>query len=617
MSRSVKCGDKYSFIPGIPTGIDPGANIAPSNDAASSATVTTDATVLTVNSVPCQGNCGIVYRTEAATGTTGITACSAATPGNPDDDVWFKFTTTTTPSYKIAVNGSVGFNAVVQLFDNALTPIACLNAVGSGIGELMTTATLAAGTYYIRVYDAATSPNALTTGEFTICVSEFVPPPTNDECAAAIGLTVAGSCVVTNEPVNITGATASVSIPVCTAGSPGTPDDDVWYSFTTNATAGLVYNITLQSNSGYNGVLQLFSGTCGSLTAVNCVNTTSNAGVETISTSSLAANATYFIRVYNFGTGAGSGDYTICIYSPTPSCVTNLNPINNSIGVPYPSQTLSWTADANALGYDVYLSTVQADVLSSASIARVSLDQLATTYNATTLIASTDYYWKVVPKHPIANASGCATLKFTTAAACTGTPSPGNTLASVATACYGVNFILSLQNATPGGQVTYAWFKGPSATGPWTSFGTSAATQTTNAVATTFYYCEVTCGATSNMGPSAPVQVLIGGTLPEGFYSSTFPPTCWIAGTGWTRLGTASVNGTPGGSAKYDFYNLVTNADLETPSFAASTAGQALNFDEAYATYTGEIDQLVIKTSLDLELIIQPLLLLMEEQQEH
>jgi hypothetical protein len=40
---------------------------------------------------------------------------------------------------------------------------------------------------------------------------------------------------------------------------------------------------------------------------------------------------------------------------------------------------------------------------------------------------------------------------------CTGTPAPGNTLASISTACPGVPFSLSVQNQTNGSGITYQW----------------------------------------------------------------------------------------------------------------------------------------------------------------
>lgn len=88
---------------------------------------------------------------------------------------------------------------------------------------------------------------------------------------------------------------------------------------------------------------------------------------------------------------------------------------------------------------------------------------------------------------------------------CVGTPTPGNTISSVANTCPGVAFNLSLQNATAGSGVTYQWQNATSIFGPWNNFGTSVATLSTSQTDATYYRCQVTCDG--NTGISTPVQV--------------------------------------------------------------------------------------------------------------
>ncbi|MBK6938236.1 MAG: choice-of-anchor J domain-containing protein [Chitinophagaceae bacterium] len=99
---------------------------------------------------------------------------------------------------------------------------------------------------------------------------------------------------------------------------------------------------------------------------------------------------------------------------------------------------------------------------------------------------------------------------------CTGTPAPGNTLSTVSTVCPGINFTLSLQNATAGSGVTYQWQSGSSATGPWTNIsGATGSALTTTQTAATYYQCIVTC--TGNpAATSTPVGVAL--TPPTGCY---------------------------------------------------------------------------------------------------
>ena len=95
-----------------------------------------------------------------------------------------------------------------------------------------------------------------------------------------------------------------------------------------------------------------------------------------------------------------------------------------------------------------------------------------------------------------------------TAAPCAGTPVPGNTIASTASACAGINFNLSLQNCTPGAGITYQWQRASAVGGPYTNIpGATGITLSISQTAATFYRSNVSCG--TNIGTSTPVQVLL------------------------------------------------------------------------------------------------------------
>ena len=76
----------------------------------------------------------------------------------------------------------------------------------------------------------------------------------------------------------------------------------------------------------------------------------------------------------------------------------------------------------------------------------------------------------VAPAAPTFTPRGfIGSITFTSAAPCSGTPAPGNTLSTVPSACPGINFSLSLQNNTPGSGVTYQWQSATSLTGPFSN----------------------------------------------------------------------------------------------------------------------------------------------------
>ena len=92
--------------------------------------------------------------------------------------------------------------------------------------------------------------------------------------------------------------------------------------------------------------------------------------------------------------------------------------------------------------------------------------------------------------------------------ACSGTPAPGNTITSAAAVCPGINFTLSLQNATPGSGVTYKWQTSPTLTGTYTDIpGATSATYTGTLTASAFFRAQVTCGG--NTGTSTPQEVTL------------------------------------------------------------------------------------------------------------
>jgi len=89
-----------------------------------------------------------------------------------------------------------------------------------------------------------------------LLVTSFGFGQTNDNCSGAISLTPSADNTCNPTTGSTVGATQSQ--PGCT----GTADDDVWYSFVATSTDHI---ITVTDGTLYDSVLQLFTGTCGSL----------------------------------------------------------------------------------------------------------------------------------------------------------------------------------------------------------------------------------------------------------------------------------------------------------------------------------------------------------------
>ncbi|MCX6275184.1 MAG: GEVED domain-containing protein [Bacteroidetes bacterium] len=105
-------------------------------------------------------------------------------------------------------------------------------------------------------------------------------------------------------------------------------------------------------------------------------------------------------------------------------------------------------------------------------------------------------------------------------AACSGTPAPGNTIASENPICTGKSFTLSLQNFTSGTGVTYQWECADDAgfTVNLVSLGT-ASTQVTSQTAAKYYRCQVTCSGNTTASNSLQVTM------------QTNPSACYCLGT--------------------------------------------------------------------------------------
>ena len=182
----------------------------------------------------------------------------------------------------------------------------------------------------------------------------------------------------------------------------------MFYSFV--ATANPI-TIQVAGSATFDAVIQVLSSSnnlcSGTLASVGCVQVTSNGAVETASFGPgvLISGNTYFVRVYHAGAGVGSGNFTICAFNSGPQCPVPTSPVGTLATVT--GTTLKWNASTGATGYDVYFSTVQANVIAGAPAALVSSNQAGLTYATGTLVNGTNYYWRVDGRNAIGASVGC------------------------------------------------------------------------------------------------------------------------------------------------------------------------------------------------------------------
>jgi hypothetical protein len=147
--------------------------------------------------------------------------------------------------------------------------------------------------------------------------------PLNDNYSGATALSVGSSCTyVTGTTYFANSSVTCSSAPTCTAGTPGNPDDDVWYTFTTGPSQ-VTATVAVDGISPTDPVVQVFSGTCGSFTQVACVNSNSGSGSdESTGAFTVSPSTTYYVRVYDVGSFVGSNNNTnnafqICVTGGT------------------------------------------------------------------------------------------------------------------------------------------------------------------------------------------------------------------------------------------------------------------------------------------------------------
>lgn len=273
------------------------------------------ATVLAVGAacVTTSGN------TVAATQSLPASACSGFT-GNADDDVWYEFTLATSTNVNIEVAATnTTMDPVVQLYSGSCgtpTSLFCSdNSLRGGIERI--TRVLAAGTYFVRVYHYGVGTGA--GGSHTICVTNSFPAtaPVNDNTCQAIELSVGGSCSPEG-PFTTSTATRSLNMTLAEQGD-GTPNDDVWFKFTTDASQSTV-SINVQGGGGFDPVFQVYAmSNCKTLTGLfGPMDLTFANQIESQTIFGLLGNTTYYVRVFDWNATASTGNFTICTYVTPP-----------------------------------------------------------------------------------------------------------------------------------------------------------------------------------------------------------------------------------------------------------------------------------------------------------
>jgi len=164
-------------------------------------------------------------------------------------------------------------------------------------------------------------------------------------------------------------------------------------------------------------------------------------------------------------------------------------------------------------------------------------------------------------------------LTWLPSSACTGTPAPGNTVATPAAVAPNAASVLSLQNITTGTGVTYQWQSGPSATGPWTPIASATTASYSATISTpTYFRCSVTCSGQTTF--SNPTLVSLTYCTPSYYSTTTYDQ--YISNVSITGTAFANNTGNPSSGAAYNFYSSVPAPNL------SSGASYTINISNGY-----------------------------------
>jgi len=215
-------------------------------------------------------------------------------------------------------------------------------SVGTALTHTVTGLNGATMYYYrIRAFNESCDSSYLT-GNVTTLLG-------NDECSGAIALTVSTSCSYTT--YSNSGATGSTGMtaPGCANYLGG----DVWFSAVVPATG--VLTVDLQTGVMTDSGMAFYSGTCGSLTLLECDDDDSTNGfMSNISMAGLTPGQTIFIRVWEWGND-NNGTFGIC--ATTPSCPAPSDLYATILSST--SVTVNWpiTTPPSSGGYQYFINT--------------------------------------------------------------------------------------------------------------------------------------------------------------------------------------------------------------------------------------------------------------------
>ena len=194
-------------------------------------------------------------------------------------------------------------------------------------------------------------------GIFNLCTLIMVPALANphgrnrQNLAAPANNTCATAQTISNGIINGTnvGATQSMEPGNC-YGSPSSSAHDVWFKFTAYNFGNAVLELK-PGQAGFNPVIELYTGSCGALSYVDCRNDDA-AGESEFLYPALTKGLTYYVRVYGWQGTENSFQLSLCLdsLSLTSTAAAFCSGVSSStITVQGGGSNYNWYQDGNLI----------------------------------------------------------------------------------------------------------------------------------------------------------------------------------------------------------------------------------------------------------------------------
>ena len=351
-------------------------------------------------------------------------------------------------------------------------------------------------------------------------------------------------------------------------------------AFNFAATAGCGYTFATCGNSSADTYLRLYStGTGGTV----LVTADDNCGAQSSFTWTCTTSGTYSVLLTNWSCNALSSatamTYVSTCSPPPPAGCTYSIALLDTYGDGWNGGSVT----VNVGGTNVLVGSTLASGAGPAVFNFNVFQGQAITVNYTAGSWSSENYYRVynaasgggtqlfqstlysTPPASQAITNGCTIAM----PACSGTPAPGATNATLAAVPVGGTTVLSVQTTYP--LATYQWQSSSSSTGPWANItGATNSTYSLTYSTPTWFRCVLVCG--TNTGISTPLQIVTGPCISTSFYGAGFGYYGMINSVNFNTL---SHTGT--GALASPYYASYSPATTTTTVMAGVTYNLTLN----------------------------------------